>query len=512
MDPTETNTKIETGEHDKALTPWAVSGIVNYMAQINRFGTNAIDGALIQRWERVTKMKAHTWLRRGIVFSHQDIDSILNCVEQGIPIFLYTGRGPSSESMHMGHMVPFKFTKYLQDALNCIVVIQMSDDEKFLFKDGNRDVDLKKFNELTYKNAKDIIACGFDKNKTYIFSNLETNGGDLYFNNILIAKATTMNTIKATYGIGETVDEAVLKVVKEALEKELKKEEPDQESIRSFEKLLKNNGNKESNSIGQCMWPVFQCGPAFATSFKSLFIRAITNALKTKNMPDMVHKNMKKALKELSTIGKTQSMMCLVPMAIDQAPYFRMARDVAHTLGHPKPAVIHSEFLPGLHQAHGKMSSTANDTATLFLDMDEKIIRNVIKKHAFSGGKTTLNEHKMYGGNISIDISYQYLTYFLDDDNELKQIAEKYSAGDMTSGDLKNITANKIAEVITEHQHNKAAITDDDLAEFFNPSRVLDIGGCYDRDFNGVDNTDTDYSNMGINFDRTFGFKPKQPW
>lgn len=496
-----------TGIHDKTLTPWAVSGVVDYMAQINRFGTNAIDGELIKRWERVTKTKAHTWLRRGIVFSHQDIDRILDCVEQGIPIFLYTGRGPSSESMHLGHMVPFKFTKYLQDALNCILVIQMSDDEKFLFKEGSKDVDLKKFNELTYKNAKDILACGFDKNKTYIFSNLETNGGDLYFNNILIANATTMNTIKATYGIGETVDEPIIAVVKEALEKERAKENPDSENIRSFEKLLKNNGNKESNSIGQCMWPVFQCGPAFATSFRPLFVKAIKHALATKTMPYGVHKNMKKALSELLTIGKTQSMMCLVPMAIDQAPYFRMARDVAHTLGHQKPAVIHSEFLPGLQQ--GKMSSTANESATLFLDMDKKMVSRIIKKHAFSGGKTTLEEHKLYGGNVSIDICYQYLTYFMDNDDDLKLIAEKYSTGEMSTGELKELTAIIITDIIEEHQKRKNSITNEEMMEFFNPTRTLDIGGCYDRE-NTVNVDENDYSDNGINFDRTFGCKPKQ--
>ena len=41
------------------------------------------------------------------------------------------GRGPSSESMHLGHLLPFIFTKYLQEAFDVAVVIMMSDDEKF---------------------------------------------------------------------------------------------------------------------------------------------------------------------------------------------------------------------------------------------------------------------------------------------------------------------------------------------------------------------------------------------
>jgi hypothetical protein len=50
--------------------------------------------------------------------------------EAGKPFYLYTGRGPSSESMHLGHLIPFIFTKYLQDAFGCCLVIQMTDDEK----------------------------------------------------------------------------------------------------------------------------------------------------------------------------------------------------------------------------------------------------------------------------------------------------------------------------------------------------------------------------------------------
>ena len=45
----------------------------------------------------------------------------------------------------------------------------MTDDEKFLWKD----LGIEEANRLAHENAKDIIACGFDKEKTFIFSNLE---------------------------------------------------------------------------------------------------------------------------------------------------------------------------------------------------------------------------------------------------------------------------------------------------------------------------------------------------
>ena len=38
---------------------------------------------------------------------------ILDAYEKKAPFFLYTGRGPSSESMHLGHLIPFLFTKWV---------------------------------------------------------------------------------------------------------------------------------------------------------------------------------------------------------------------------------------------------------------------------------------------------------------------------------------------------------------------------------------------------------------
>ena len=142
--------------------------------------------------------------------------------------------------------------------------------------------------------------------------------------------------------------------------------------------------------------------------------------------------------------------MCFVPMAIDQDPYFRMARDIADKLKCPKPAVIHSEFLPGLKQTQGKMSTTdeSSKMSTIFLNMKPEEVSNAIKKNAFTGGCQSLEEHKKYGGDIKIDIPYQYLTYFMESDEELKEIAKKYTSGEMSSGEIKEITAQVVSKVI----------------------------------------------------------------
>ena len=98
-------------EEESVVTPWDVKGNVDYMKLIERFGCSAIDKQLLERFEKLTKRKAHPLLRRGMFFSHRDLNQVLDLYEKGQPFYLYTGRGPSSESMHLGHLVPFIFTK-----------------------------------------------------------------------------------------------------------------------------------------------------------------------------------------------------------------------------------------------------------------------------------------------------------------------------------------------------------------------------------------------------------------
>jgi tryptophanyl-tRNA synthetase len=104
---------------DQKVTPWEVQGAtvdgklqaIDYNNLIQQFGTRVIDQQLLDRFTKLTGFKPHPFLRRGLFFSHREFDRILNLYEQGKPFYLYTGRGPSSGSMHVGHMVPFIFCK-----------------------------------------------------------------------------------------------------------------------------------------------------------------------------------------------------------------------------------------------------------------------------------------------------------------------------------------------------------------------------------------------------------------
>ena len=98
-----------------------------------------------------------------------------------------------------------------------------------------------------------------------------------------------------------------------------------------------------------------------------------------------------------------------------------MTRDVAPSMKFKKPALLHSTFIPSLQGAQTKMSASDPNTSIYVTDT-AKQIKNKINKYAFSGGGATVEEHKEKGGNCDVDISYQYLTFFLEDDERLAQI------------------------------------------------------------------------------------------
>ncbi len=337
---------VVTSGEGQTITPWEVDakGGVDYEKLIVSFGCSRISEGLVARVERLTGVRAHRFLRRGLFFSHRDLDTLLDAYERGTPFYLYTGRGPSSEALHLGHLVPFHFTRWLQEAFKVPLVIQLTDDEKFLFKD----LELAECHRLGFENAKDIIACGFDASRTFIFSDLDYMGA-MYGNVLRIQKAVTCSQARGIFGF------------------------------------------KGEDNVGKYAFPAVQAAPSFASTFP------------------------------VPLAAAPPGIRCLIPQAIDQDPYFRMTRDVAPRLGWEKPALIHSQFFPALQGSKSKMSASDASTAIMVTDTAAQI-KNKVNKHAFSGGQATLEEQRAKGANLEVDVAYQYLRFFMEDDDELARV------------------------------------------------------------------------------------------
>ena len=127
------------------VTPWEVEGDINYGKLIEKFGTQPLTPELLQKIKSMTG-EIHPLLKTGYFFSHRDFDWILDKKSRGESFYLYTGRGPSG-MVHMGHLMPWIFTKYLQDKFDSKLLFQLTDDEKFLY---SQDRTMKEVEHYTY--------------------------------------------------------------------------------------------------------------------------------------------------------------------------------------------------------------------------------------------------------------------------------------------------------------------------------------------------------------------------
>jgi tryptophanyl-tRNA synthetase len=77
-----------------------------------------------------------------------------------------------------------------------------------------------------------------------------------------------------------------------------------------------------------------------------------------------------------------------------------------------------------------------------------------------------LEEHRKKGGNPDVDVSFQYLKFFFEpDDNKLEAIYEDYKSGRMLTSELKQILIGKINAFLKEHQR-KRKIAEKQIGKF----------------------------------------------
>lgn len=161
---------------------------------------------------------------------------------------------------------------------------------------------------------------------------------------------------------------------------------------------------------------------------------------------------------------KVKKIPCLIPCAIDQDPYFRQCRDNAPRLGLMKPAIIHLRFLPSLRGSESKMSASDPDSSVYLNDTDKQVKKKIGK--AFSGGQDTKEEQERIGGRTAVDVPFQYLTFFLESDEELESIRERYENGRMQSGEMKAIATKVLQDYVAAFRDRRQAVTEEVRAEF----------------------------------------------
>lgn len=311
----------------------------------------------------------------GIIKSHRDLGSFLKHYrEHGKDkCYIYTGRGPSTVTMHLGHVLPFMISKILQSALGIRVVVLLTDDEKFLYR---REHPLHTYTEFAQACKAQIMSMGFIPELTDIYIGTESIGR--FYRSILrLQDKISFNHVSSVFGLCT------------------------------------------DDSIGKIAFPAYEMAPC-----------------------------------DPSTVYSDASdVRCMVVCAWDQDPYFRLLRDHAQTLGFHKPALLHLDYLPGLNGSL-KMSSTAEADASshknnvIWLTDTKDVIREKIRKYAFSGGGATKALHAQLGADIQVDVPCRYLRMFMNDRERLAEMLDRYARGDVFSSAIKELCTDVIADLL----------------------------------------------------------------
>ncbi|MEM4182003.1 MAG: tryptophan--tRNA ligase [Candidatus Pacearchaeota archaeon] len=327
---------------------------------------------------KIKKLPSLNYFVNGLVFSHRDFDKFLNALEKKEKCAIVSGVNASGV-LHLGHKAVFDINLFFQKNYGIPVFIPISDDESYVAgKVKNQEEALKNSIEL----AKDMIAYGFDPNKTFfIIDQIYTN---IYNLAIKLSRKINYSEIKATYGY------------------------------------------KPEDNIGLHFYPTIQ----------SAHILFPQEKFGIKNV--------------------------LVPIGPDEDAHIRICRDIASRFNYEKPSVLHVRFLEGIN---GEKMSKSKDNAIFLRDEISKVKKKVMK--ALSGGQKTIEEHKKFGGNPDVDMSFKYLKYFFLGEDEAKKIEEKYKKGELLSSEMKNILLKHLVPFLENFQNNLKKVKKEDLDKSF---------------------------------------------
>eukprot|EP01126_Amoeba_proteus_P011207 TRINITY_DN1449_c0_g1_i5.p1 TRINITY_DN1449_c0_g1~~TRINITY_DN1449_c0_g1_i5.p1 ORF type:complete len:122 (+),score=25.30 TRINITY_DN1449_c0_g1_i5:654-1019(+) len=120
--------------------------------------------------------------------------------------------------------------------------------------------------------------------------------------------------------------------------------------------------------------------------------------------------------------------------------------------------------------------SASNELSAIYLTDTPEQIKNKVIYHAFSGGRATLEEHRRLGANLQVDIPYQYLRFFMEDDVRLEEIGNAYQSGQMSTSEIKKILISILVEKVERHKRARSLVTDSVVNAFMSVRKM-----CYTK-------------------------------
>ena len=438
------------------IDPWASKGVQNYKEICGKFGLDTIDH---------TKLPSPTHLhRRGIIFAHRDLNNVLDARKAGRPFGVLSGLMPSGQ-IHLGHKMVIDQAKWFQD-LGGDVTITIADLEAH----ATRGLSLEKCRKYAIEEyISNYAGMGLNPDKTSIY--FQSERPIVQKLGFTLGKKTNLSEMEAIYGFsGETN----LAHVQSPLVQAGDIVHPQLDEYGGLRPIVVPVGIDQDPHIRLTRGMVSKTNWFNVNQNKAGNI-TIGLSIQDNNQNSMgiredggVDKNRRekviaKAISAIEKAGFSQTNANPKHGTIDvkdavnenqneiRYQLLKLEREMGG-MGLMQPSSTYHQFAVGM--TGGKMSSSQPET-TMFLNDSMKDIEKKIKS-SFSGGQATVEEHRAKGGDPDVDVAYQYLRYFFEeDDNELERIRNEYTSGDLLTGEIKAICIEKASEWMKNHHELK---------------------------------------------------------
>lgn len=436
---------------DSRIDPWSSQQSTDYERIRNNFGLSDIE---------ISRIPDPNLLhRRGIIFAHRDLDTVLERVNRGEKFGVLTGLMPSGK-MHLGHSMVINQVKWFQDQ-GGDVTVTVADLEAL----ATRNVSLIEGRKIALSEyVNNYAAMGLDPDKTNVyFQSMRPVVQRLGFT---LGQKTNISEFESIYGFsGETN----LAHVQAPLVQAGDIVHPQLEEYGGLRPIVVPVGVDQDPHIrltrglvGKTNWfnvKTRKSGGltvALSVQDENKKIFGISdNGGVNRDVRNQLFDKLKSSLLKLGfadILSNPKHGTIEIPGATleDKARIQLSLLSLERSLGGMglmPPCSTYHRFVVGM--TGDKMSSSKPETTIFMHDSVEEMSKKV--KRAFSGGQATIEEHRRLGGDLSKDVAYQYLQYFFEDnDRELESIGRDYESGRLLAGEIKQICIDKAAEWLTE--------------------------------------------------------------
>ena len=442
---------------DLKIDPWSSTQSTDYSRITEQFGLSNMNNLSIPNPSHLH--------RRGIIFAHRDLDVVLHAQKTGGEFGVLTGLMPSGR-MHLGHSMVIEQVRWFQE-MGGDVTIAVAD----LESQATRGVSLENGRNIALTEyVANYAALGLDPNLTNVY--FQSTRSEVQRLGFKLGKRTNLSEFESIYGFrGETNlahVQAPMVQVGDILHPQTEDfgglrpivvpvgvdQDPHLRLTRGI--ASKTNWFNIKNNNG----PGVLIGLSVQDENADLLGQQPNGRIDRKKVAsvfDMI-------VADLAEIGfsdinsNPKQGTIVVPSATNRdmidirLKLLKLERKLGG-MGLLAPSSTYHHFAVGLT---GEKMSSSKPKTTIFLDDDIESVTKKISK-AYSGGQSTIEDHRRLGGNPDIDVAYQYMMYFFEqDDAYLGEINSAYRSGKILAGEMKQLCIDKATDWMKNHQELRA--------------------------------------------------------